>query len=120
MPGSRYRANPFRPALVGVTLLEPLSSVYSPPCCDGVADDSNTAGWYRRLHAAACLRVAGGRLSNDSGGHVLSRRKPGCDGDYSNGSARTPVWRVAGAQPDDLDQLWWQLGDRSAVQPESQ
>ena len=68
-------------------------------------------------HAVAGFGAAAGRLPDDSGAHLLSRRQPRRDGHHGDGAAGTPVRPDAGAEPDDLDQRRRRLGHRAAVQP---
>ena len=70
---------------------------------------------YTQLHLF--LRIAGGRLSNNSGAHVLSGSKPRCNGDDGDGSVGTSIWRTPGFEPDDFHQFWRDFGCCSPVRP---
>src|SRR5580692_1545023 len=96
---------------------EPVEGLYRTAGRDIAADGGDPAGGDRGVHAAPRVGAAGGRLSHDSGGDVLSWGEPGRGGDHGDGAAGAAVWRDAGAQPDDVDQLGWDVGDRAAVQP---
>ena len=67
--------------------------------------------------AVAGFGAAAGRLPDHPGGHLLSRRQPGRDGDHRHGAAGAPVRPDAGAEPDDLDQRRRRFGHRASVQP---
>ena len=58
----------------------------------------------RRVHAAAGLGAAAGRLPDDPGADVLSGREPGGHLDHGDRAARAPVRPDPGAAPDDLDE----------------
>ena len=65
--------------------------------------------------ATAGFGAAGGRLSDDSGGDVLSGRRSRCDGVVGHGAAGAAVRAGAGTEPDDLDQFVRQFGHHAAV-----
>ena len=71
-----------------------------------------------RLQATAGLSAAGGRLSNDPSGHVLSRRESGRGGVGDYCAAGTTVRTSAGLEPDDLGQFGRQLDHHAAVRPQ--
>src|SRR5580658_1341633 len=100
---------------VGAAPREPVSPVYSPAGCDLVAHGCHSLGGSRRLYATSGFRIAGSGLSDHSGAHVLSRRKPERGRDHGNRAARAPIRRNAGLEPDDLKQLWRHVRNRSAV-----
>ena len=72
---------------------------------------------HRRLSRAAALGAARGRLPDDPGGDVLSRRQPRRDDVVGHRAARAPVRPDAGPEPDVVDELRRRLGDHAAVQP---
>ncbi len=102
----------------GAAPRESISSVYLAAGSHLFADGCNPAGRHRRLYPTAGLRVAGSRLSDHSGAHVLSRRKPDRDGDDGDGAAGASIRRTAGFEPDDLHQLRRHFRHRAAVQPQ--
>ena len=68
-----------------------------------------------RRFPASGLRAAGSGLPDDSGGDILSGRKPGCDGvrrSRLHWSGSSGKFR---AEPDDIDQFRRKLGHRAAV-----
>src|SRR6185503_20009960 len=84
---------------------------------DVAADARGAAGRLRRLSPAADFRAAAGRLPDDPGLYLLSRREPGSDGLVGDRAARAPVRADARPQADAVDELWRRLGDHAAVRP---
>ncbi len=113
-PKSRSRPHPLTPPR---PLHESISAIHSAAGRNFAADGRNSAGGHRRIHAVAGLGAAGGRLPDDPGAHLLSRRQPRRDGDHRHCAAGAPVRRDAGAEPDDLDQRRRRVGHRASVQP---
>ena len=70
-----------------------------------------------RVSAIAGLGAAGSRLSDHSGGDVLSGRGPGCDGFVGHVAAGAAVRAGPRTEPDDLDEFVWQFGHHAAVRP---
>src|SRR5208282_5651841 len=116
LPPRRPRPPPPR----GAAPREPIASVYPAAGSHIFADGRNPPGWSGWLYATAGLRIAGSRLSDHSGAHVLSRSKPDGDGDHGNRAPRTPIRRTTGFEPDDLHQLWRHFRYRPPVQPYSE
>src|ERR1700685_510578 len=89
-----------QPARAGAAPRESIPPFYLAARRDLFADGSNPAGRYCRLYPTARLRLAGSRLSDHSGTHLLSRRQPDGDGDDGDGATRAPIRRTAGFEPD--------------------
>ena len=70
---------------------EPVAPVHPAADRDLAADGGAAARGRRRLPAAAGLGAAAGRLPDDPGGHVLSRRQPRRDGLVGHRAARAAV-----------------------------
>jgi hypothetical protein len=73
---SNKPAQPARPARAGAAPRESISSVYLAAGSHRFADGGNPPGRSCRLYTTAGLRIAGSRLSDHSGAHVLSGSKP--------------------------------------------
>src|ERR1019366_9926653 len=103
------------PTRTGAAPRESISSVYLAASCDLFADGCNPLGRSCWLYTTAGLRVAGSRLSDHSGAHVLSRSKPERDGDDGDGATGASIRRTAGLEPDDLHQFRRYFRHRAAV-----
>ena len=103
--------------LAEAAALEPVAPVHPAAGGDLAADGGDHAGRHRRLSVSAALGLARGRLSDDPGADLLSRRQPRCDDLVGDGAARSAVRPDAGPQPDVVDQLGRRLGHHPAVQP---
>src|ERR1035437_9958881 len=117
---TRDRPSLPRPARTGAAPRESISSVYLAARCDLFADGCNPLGRHCWLYATAGFRLAGSRLSNHSGSHVLSRSKPDGDVDHGDGATGAPIRPTAGIEPDDLHQFRWHFRHCAAVQPQSE
>ena len=95
--------------------VEPFATLHSSAGRNIAADGRRPARRRCGLQAVTRLGAAGGRLSDDPGPHVLSRRQPGRDGLVGHRAARAPVRPSAGPESDDLHQLRRQLGHHAAV-----
>ena len=71
------------------------------------------------LRAPAAVDLAAGRLSDDPGADVLSRRQSGSDDVVGYGAVGTPAWPDARAEPDDLGEFGRRLDHHPAIQPRS-
>src|SRR5208282_1263943 len=116
LPPRRPRPPPPR----GAAPREPIASVYPAAGSHIFADGRNPPGWSGWLYATAGLRIAGSRLSDHSGAHVLSRSKPDGDGDDGDGAPGASVRSTAGFEPDDLHQFRRMFRHCAAVQPHSE
>src|ERR1700738_2253235 len=95
---------------------ESISPIYSAASGNFPADGRHLPGRSCRLYAAPGFRVAGSRLSHDSGGHILSRSQSERRCYDGNGPAGTPIWSNARIEPDDFHQFRWHLRGGLAVQ----
>src|SRR5215471_5323491 len=84
---------------------ESLAAVHTAADRNIAADGGNPADWLCCLQTAAGFGPAGGRLSDDSGGHVLSRREPFRYGIGNYCSTRTPIGRSSGPESDAFDKF---------------
>ena len=84
---------------------EPVAPLYPAPGGDDAADGGDHAGRLVRLPLSAAVGVAGGRLPDDPGADLLSRRQPGCDDLVGHRPARSAVRADAGAEPDVVGQV---------------
>src|ERR1700733_2131769 len=69
----------------GAVRRESVEPVYPAAGSNIAADGRDISDWRGGLYATAGVGAATGRLSDDSGAHVLSRREPRCDGHHGYG-----------------------------------
>src|SRR6266852_5833338 len=79
------------------------------------ADGRGAARRLCSVPATACLRSAAGRLPNDPDADFLSRRQSGCDGIVCNVTTGAAIRPDSRTEPDDLDELVWELDHHAAV-----
>src|SRR5207244_1365614 len=84
---------------------EYLQTVHRSSGSDVAPDDGGAACRRRRVSATAGLRIAAGRLSDDSGRDVLSRREPRSDVVFGDGAARASIRAGTRLEADDVDQF---------------
>src|SRR5208337_847372 len=118
----RRRGRPSLPqvARTGAAPRESISSVYLAACGDLFVDGCHPPGRNCWLYTTAGLRLAASRLSDNSGGHVLSRSKPDGDVDDGDGATGAPIRPTTGVEPDDLHQFRGHFRHCAAVQPQSE
>ena len=75
---------------------------------------------YRRLLVPSALDASPGRLSDDPGADLLSRRQPGSDDIISDRSLGAAVRANARTEPDDLGELRRRFDHYPSVHPQSQ
>src|SRR5882757_2181068 len=113
---SKFRTRRYPPRPFPRTALrEPVPTIYRTTGSDVAADGGDLAGRPGCVYAATGVGATAGRLSDDPGVDVLSRREPGRDGDDGDGPAGTAIWTIAGIESDDVDELRRNVGDRAAV-----
>ena len=96
---------------------EPVAPLYPAPGGDVAADGGDHAGRHVRLPLSAAVGAARGRLPDDPGADLLSRRQPGRDDLVGHRAARSAVRPDAGPQPDVVDEFGRRLGHHAAIQP---
>src|SRR6266850_2149172 len=94
---------------------EHLPTVHPPARSDVPAHGSHRARGRGGLSAAARLGAARGGLPHHPGRHLLPGCEPRRDGFRRHRAARAAVRTGARLEPDDLDELGWQLGHHPAV-----
>src|ERR1700676_2423272 len=94
---------------------ESVSPIYSAASGNFPFDGRHLPGRYCRLYATPGFGLTGGRLSNDSGRHVLSRGQSECRRNDGDGATRTAIWSDARIEPDDVDEFWCHLRGGLAV-----
>src|SRR5579863_2269708 len=112
-----FRTSRPRRTPTGAARRESIPSIYPAAGSDVVANGCHFAGRYCQLYAIAGLGAAGSRLSDHSGGDVLSRSKPEGGGDDRDGAPGASIRPTTRLEPDDLVQLGRNFRDRAAVQP---
>src|SRR5438045_3215141 len=101
----RRRPDPIKEGVGRKAADEPLPAFHPPPGGDLAANAGGIARRLCRVSRAADLGAAAGRLPDDPGLHLLSRREPRGDGFVGDRAARTPVRPDAGPEADALDEL---------------
>src|ERR1700730_11029333 len=94
---------------------KPVEAIYSSASGHLASDGGHFACGICCVCAAAGVGAASGGLSDDPGADVLSGGEPGGDGVVGDGAAGAAVRADTGAEPDDLDELWWRERDYAAV-----
>ena len=94
---------------------EPVPHLHRSSGRDQSAHDRDPARRHRRFPLPAALGPARGRLSDDPGPDLLSRREPGGDDLVGDGAARAAVRPDAEPEPDDVAKLGRRVGHHVAV-----
>src|SRR5580704_4100866 len=116
-PPTTLQTSPPPPAQTGAAPSESIESVYLAAGCDFFADGCNPTRRYCGIFSAPGFGVAGSRLSDDSGSHLLSGSEPDRNVNHRDGPPGASIWPVAGFEPDDLYQFGWHFRRCAAVQP---
>src|ERR1700683_2656136 len=85
------RANALRPVRRGAAPRESISPVYLAAGCGLFADGCHSTGRDLWLYGAAGVRLAGSRLSDHPGAHVLSGSQPDSDVDNGDRAIGAPI-----------------------------
>ena len=103
--GAAWNRQPCHALSPGVRRHESVAALHPPAGRHHASDGGHLAVGIVRLPLPRSLRSTRGRLSDDPGADLLSRRQPGGHDLGGDRAARAAVRRDAGPEPDDLGEL---------------